>query len=100
MVASVGPAGTELYVDGVREANDPAQTTAETYTGNEQALPPPAVSPATQDGQGYWRVGWDNLNGWGPTDFGLNGVVDEAALFENKQLTPAQVAALWAANHW
>ncbi len=99
LAATLGPGGAALYVDGVRDQFDPAQTTAETYTGNEVAVPP-GPGPATPDGQGYWRVGWDNINGWGATDFGLAGVVDEAALFENRALTPAEVAALWATNHW
>ncbi len=99
LVATMGPGGAALYVDGVRDQFDPAQTTAETYTGNEVAVPP-GPGPATPDGQGYWRVGWDNINGWGATDYGLAGVVDEAALFENKALTPAQVATLWSTNHW
>ncbi len=103
VAATLGPAGAALYVDGVRVQNDPAQTTAETYTANEQRLPPPPAGGsggATPNAQGYWRVGWDNISGWGASDFGLAGVIDEAALFENRQLTPAEVAALWAANHW
>jgi hypothetical protein len=99
LVATLGPSGASLYVDGVRDRFDPAQTTAETYTGNE-TVSPTGTGPATPDGQGYWRVGWDNINGWGATDFGLGGVVDEAALFENKALTPAEVATLWSTNHW
>jgi hypothetical protein len=99
LVATLGPAGASLYVDGVREQYDPAQTTAETYTGNE-TVSPTGTGPTTPDGQGYWRVGWDNISGWGATDFGLAGVVDEAALFEGKALTPAEVAALWSTNHW
>ena len=99
LVATLGPAGAALYVDGVREQDDPAQTTAETYTGNE-TVSPTGTGPATPNGQGYWRVGWDNISGWGATDFGLDGVVDEAALFEGTALTPAEVANLWSTNHW
>jgi hypothetical protein len=99
LVATLGPSGAALYVDGVRDQLDPAQTTAETYTGNE-TVSPTGTGPTTPDGQGYWRVGWDDINGGGATDYGLAGVVDEAALFENKALTPAQVAALWSTNHW
>jgi large repetitive protein len=103
LVATLGPAGAALYVDGVLDQSDPTRTTAETYTNNEQRIPPPppgGSGGATPDGQGYWRVGWDNINGWGATDFGLDGVVDEAALFEGRQLTAADVAGLWATNHW
>jgi Concanavalin A-like lectin/glucanases superfamily len=103
LVATLGPAGAQLFVDGVLVAADATVTTAEQYTGNEQQDPPPPAGGSggpTPDGFGYWRVGWDNLSGWGPTDGGLAGVIDEAAVFENTQLTAAQVAALWAANHW
>ncbi len=100
LVATLGPAGATLYVDGVLDKTDVTRTTAETYTNNENVNPPPAGGPKTPDGQGYWRVGWDNLASWGATDYGLSGVIDEAALFENQQLTGAQVSALWAKNHW
>lgn len=90
LVASLGAAGATLYVDGVPDQRDTTLTKADTYPGN----------------QGYWRVGWDNLSGWTttgqpqPTDFGLNGVIDETAVFQGTQLTDAQVNGLWAANHW
>jgi hypothetical protein len=104
LAATLGPAGAALYVDGVRDQFDPSQYTAEYYKNNETTTP--TSTTTTPDGQGYWRVGWDNLAGWKttgqpqPTDFGLNGVIDEAALFEGTQLTDAQIAGLWAANHW
>jgi len=103
VVGTLGPAGACLYVDGQLAAADPAQTTAETYTANEQRNPPPPAGGsggATPNGFGYWRVGWDNINGWGATDYAIAGVIDEAALFEGKQLSAAQVGALWRANHW
>ena len=85
IAASLGPAGGRLYIDGVMVASDATWTTAEAYNG-------------------YWRVGWDNLNAWGtatdPADFGLNGVIDEAAVFEGKQLTPTEIAGTYALNHW
>ena len=90
LAASLGKAGATLYVDGVRVQLDPTLTKADTYPKN----------------QGYWRVGWDNLSGYSatgqpqPTDFGLNGVIDEAAVFQGTQLSDAQIAGLWAANHW
>jgi len=104
LAATLGPAGAALYVDGVRDQFDPSQHTAENYTGNETTTPTSTTN--TPDGSGYWRVGWDNLTGWTttgqpqPTDFGLNGGIDEAALFAGQQLTDAQIAGLWAANHW
>jgi hypothetical protein len=85
LVASLGPAGGRLYIDGVMVAANGSWTTAEAFNG-------------------YWRVGWDNLNAWGtgtdPADFGLDGVIDEAAVFEGIELTPGQVATTYAANHW
>jgi hypothetical protein len=83
LAASLGPAGAALYVDGVLAQSDPKLTGATRY-------------------QGYWRVGWDSLSGWAavPTDFGLAGIIDEAAVFEGVQLSSAQIAGLWAANHW
>jgi hypothetical protein len=104
LAATLGPAGAALYVDGVRDQLDPSQKTAETYTNNETTTP--TSTTTTLDGYGYWRVGWDNLTGWTttgqaqPTDFGLNGVIDEAALFDGQQLSDTQIAGLWAANHW
>ena len=69
--------------------------------GSIAALAAPGGSGGpTPDGEGYWRVGWDSVAGWGLTDAGLDGVIDDAALFENRVLTPAEVAGLWAANHW
>lgn len=88
LVATLGPSGGRLYVDGVPQGSDPTWTVAQNYGG-------------------YWRVGWDNLAGWGPagdpvnpTNFGLGGVIDEAAVFEGQELSAAQVAAIWATNHW
>lgn len=87
LAATLGPVGATLYVDGIPDQSNTSLTKADKYSGN----------------QGYWRVGWDNLTGWGavqPTDFGLDGVIDEAAVFQGTQLTGTQIAGLWAANHW
>ena len=85
ITASLGPAGGRLYVDGVLVATDASWTAGQVFDG-------------------YWRVGWDNLEGWGtatdPADYGLDGVIDEAAVFEGTELTPAQVAGAYATNHW
>lgn len=88
LVGTLGPGGGQLYVDGVLQGSDATWTVAQSYAG-------------------YWRVGWDNLAGWGPTgeptnptNFGLGGVIDEAAVFEGQALSAAQVAALWSTNHW
>ncbi|MEH0110276.1 PKD domain-containing protein [Tersicoccus sp. MR15.9] len=45
IVASLGPDGQTLWIDGRRVGADPGTTSAQGYTG-------------------YWRVGGDNLNGW------------------------------------
>ncbi len=87
LAASLGSAGATLFVDGVLDQSNPTLTKADKYPANK----------------GYWRVGWDSLSGWGavqPTDFGLAGIIDEAAVFEGVQLSSAQIAGLWAANHW
>lgn len=85
ITASLGPAGGRLYVDGALVASDATWTAGQVFDG-------------------YWRVGWDNLDGWGtatdPADFGMNGVIDETAVFEGTELTPAQVVGTYATNHW
>jgi len=85
LVASLGPAGGRLYVDGTLVAADPTWTVGRAFTG-------------------YWRVGWDTVAGWlpgsNPSDYGLDASIDEVAVFEGSELTPAQVAGTWAANHW
>jgi hypothetical protein len=85
LVASLGPAGGRLYVDGALVASDPSWTVGQTYDG-------------------YWRVGWDSLGAWGtgtdPADYGMDGTIDEAAVFDGKELTPGEVAGTYATNHW
>jgi large repetitive protein len=85
VAASLGPAGGRLYVDGALVAADATWTTAQAFDG-------------------YWRVGWDSAAGWisgtDPTNFGMDGVIDEAAVFEGSELSQAQVSATYAANHW
>lgn len=47
----------------------------------------------TQDGiAGYWRVGYDNLNGWpaAPSNFAFTGSLDEASIYPTA-LTAAQI---------
>lgn len=52
--------GAVLYVDGERVANDPATHTAQII-------------------KGYWRLGYGQLSGWGPTGTGeyFQGALDE-----------------------
>ncbi|KQR53546.1 cell surface protein [Leifsonia sp. Leaf336] len=58
-VATQGPDGMKLYVDGQLIGTNP-QTQAQSYTG-------------------YWRIGGDNT--WGSTGPYFNGTLDEAAVY-------------------
>ncbi len=103
LVATVGPSGTVLYVDGVEVDSDPTLTSGAVYTGNEPTDPPPPAVPPTPDGHGYWRVGYDATTGFGPgapTRDQLSGRVDEVAVWQNRALTASDVAELYAQNHW
>lgn len=73
VVATAGPAGMHLYVDGSQVASN-SNTGASTYSG-------------------YWHVGRDTLNGWPnrPSSGTFNGSIDEVSVY-NAQLTAAQVA--------
>jgi len=73
VVATEGPNGIALYVDGVSVASNASVTGAQVYSG-------------------YWRVGGDNLSGWPsrPTNNYLAGDIDEAAVYPTP-LSAAQV---------
>jgi hypothetical protein len=74
LVASQGPSGMILYVDGQSVATNP-QTQAQAYTG-------------------YWRVGGDHV--WaGSSDF-FNGSIDEVSIYST-QLAPGRVLAQYQA---
>lgn len=73
VVATQGPSGMTLYVDGVLQGTN-AQTAAQTYTG-------------------YWRVGGDNT--WGSSSAFLNGTYDETAVY-NRVLSSDEVASHYA----
>ena len=78
--ATIGPGGTALYIDGVSIVTSPT-TLSQVY-------------------KGYWRVGCENLSGWGatqPTSFYFGGEVDNVAVYPTA-LTPAQIAAHWNAS--
>ncbi|WAX55907.1 PKD domain-containing protein [Jatrophihabitans cynanchi] len=72
VVATQGADGMSLYVDGQLVATNP-QTQAQSFNG-------------------YWRIGGDNLNGWGANNAYFAGTIDEAAVYPT-ELTPAQVSA-------
>lgn len=78
VVATQGPGGVALYVDGQLRASNSL------YTGNRSYV-------------GYWRVGGDNLAGWPnrPTSNFFAGQVDETAVYPTA-LSSAQVAAHYA----
>ncbi len=80
VVAEVGSAGQQLWVDGSEVASNPAFTTAQNYTG-------------------YWHVGWGVENSWPdpPSVSYLNGALSEVAVVPN-QLTSGQIATLFAAT--
>ena len=73
--------GMRLYVDGALLASDVTTTSAEADTG-------------------FWRIGYDNLNGWGanqPTNFFFTGSLAFASTY-TYTFTPAQVAAHYRAG--
>ena len=74
VVATQGPNGMTLYVDGARVGSNAAATTNQQYNG-------------------YWHVGADSLGSWPnqPSSSYFQGVVDETAVYPNV-LTPTQVA--------
>jgi hypothetical protein len=69
--------GIALYVDGVLVASNAAVTSAENYTG-------------------YWRIGYDNNNGWTsqPSSFFFNGTLDDVLIY-HQALSAGQVATLY-----
>lgn len=85
-VATLAPAtdpnpGMRLYVDGALVASDPTTTSAETDSG-------------------YWRIGFDNLAGWGPnqpTNFYFTGSLAFASTY-TYAFSPAQVSAHYRAG--
>ncbi|MDT5034717.1 MAG: hypothetical protein QOC94_4888 [Actinoplanes sp.] len=82
VAATVGPAGQELYADGVLVASDATSTNA-------------------QGGLGYWRLGGViSLANWSfpPTNDYLTGALDEFAVYPS-QLTAQQIAWHYHANH-
>lgn len=80
VIAEIGPAGEQLWVDGTEEASNSSITTAQNYTG-------------------YWHLGWGYENFWpdAPTDYYLAGSLSEAAIVPS-QLTASQISTLYNAG--
>lgn len=81
VVATLGPDGMNLYVDGIRQASH-SVTTALAYSG-------------------YWRVGGDSVSGWptAPTSLYFEGAIDEVAIYPTV-LTRAQVVSHYRAGNY
>ncbi len=81
VVATLGPAGMYLYVDGAQVGADASVTAAENFAG-------------------YWRWGGISLFGWPnrPASDFFVGTLDEVAVYPS-QLTANKVARHYAANH-
>jgi large repetitive protein len=73
LVATLGPDGMTLYVDGLRVARRTDVTAGAVYAG-------------------YWHIGGDTLSGWtsAPSSSYLNGSIADVGLFPN-ELTRAAV---------
>lgn len=73
VVASLSPAGTVLWVDGLQQGSDSSTNSAQPYTG-------------------FWRLGGDNLNGWpasGSSAY-FAGSIDDTAIYPSA-LTATQI---------
>jgi hypothetical protein len=81
VVATLGPAGMRLYLDGSRIGTNTSITTAENFNG-------------------YWRWGGIGLLGWPnrPTSDYFISAIDEVAVYPT-QLSDQQVSRHYAANH-
>ena len=77
VAASVGAAGTALYVNGSKVAGNAAYTTASSYLG-------------------WWSIGWAYFSSWpdSPTGSYFNGSLAQLAIIPS-QLTTAQVSTIY-----
>ncbi len=77
VAASVGPAGTALYVNGAKVASSSAVTVARNYSG-------------------WWTMAYEYLSGWSdmPTSNYFKGSISELAVIP-AQLTAGQVTTLY-----
>ena len=79
-VASVGAAGTALYVNGAQVASSTTPTTAQNYVG-------------------WWSLGYASIANWNdvPSSYYFSGSLAQAAVIPT-QLTAAQVSSLYGDN--
>lgn len=79
-VATIGPVGEALYVDGSLVATNATPTAAQNYTA-------------------WWHIGWDSENTWpnAPTSAYFAGMIADVAVFP-VQLTAANVSGLYGAG--
>ena len=75
--ATMSSAGIVLYIDGVQVASDATTTSGESYTG-------------------YWRIGYDNIDGWPstPTNRYFTGDLDDVYIY-SRALNASEVLALY-----
>ncbi len=80
VAATVGSAGTSLYVNGTEVASAAAVTAAQSYSG-------------------WWSLGYASLVGWSdiPANYYFNGSMAQVAVVPS-QLTTTQVSNLYADN--
>ena len=80
VVATFSSAGMNLYADGALVASDPTVTTAQNYLG-------------------WWRLGYDNLNGWPgtPSSFYFSGEMRFATVYSTA-FTLTQVRSTYLAG--
>jgi hypothetical protein len=69
--------GMALYIDGAIVGSNAGNKTAQAYTG-------------------YWRIGYDNTNGWTsiPSSFFFNGILDDALIY-SRALSASEIATLY-----
>jgi len=79
--ATMSAAGIVLYVDGVQVGSNTLATSGENYTG-------------------YWRIGYDNIDGWPstPTNRYFTGDLDDVFVY-NRALSAAEVTNLYNAGN-
>ncbi|RYF26429.1 MAG: T9SS type A sorting domain-containing protein [Flavobacteriales bacterium] len=79
--ATMSAAGIILYVDGVQVGINALATSGENYTG-------------------YWRIGYDNMDGWlsTPTNRFFTGDLDDAYIY-TRALSAAEITTLYNAGN-